>query len=143
MLEDEICIDDDGEKDEQVEPDPLGPVQHPLDWWNQVRNAPNCKDNDYRPPSESFSSDLVYIGEGTGQKATCEERHAQIRKICECLTEWVKDGGSDSEDKQSKRDGEDIEVDNAEDLSDAWGDEKGEKEFAAEHGHLACEYGEW
>ena len=31
MLEDEICVNDDGEKDEQVEPDPLGPVQHPLD----------------------------------------------------------------------------------------------------------------
>lgn len=31
VLEDEIRIDDDGEKDEQVEPDPLGPVQHPLD----------------------------------------------------------------------------------------------------------------
>lgn len=30
VLEDEIGIHDDGEEDEQIEPDPLGPVQHPL-----------------------------------------------------------------------------------------------------------------
>lgn len=31
MLEDEIRIDYDREEDEQIEPDPLGPVHHPLD----------------------------------------------------------------------------------------------------------------
>ena len=138
MLEDEIGIKYDREEDEQIEPDPLGPVHHPLDWWNQVRNAPNCKDNYDRPSSESLPSDLVNIRQGTCQKTTGEERHPQIRKIREGLTERVKDSCSDGEDKQPERDGEDIEIGNAEDLSDAWGDEEGQEKFAAEHGDLNC-----